>query len=194
MLLCGACSQHGEHAEMCEPSGRRLHHTLVNESGEAQPPTQSRESLVHRRRVRQASRAGPCGVQTWSWRWETTRRRVSRDGRRATWSRSFEIRKPDWFRRRPARRVGWWARSRRGPDLKRTACPRCGHAMRLIARLKPPGVLRRIRRHLGQPLEVPPPAPARAPPSSDDPGAASSALRRPFADEAEWTPAEEEPC
>ena len=44
------------------------------------------------------------------------------------------------------------------------------------------------------PLEVPPPAPARAPPFSDDADAACSALRLPFADEAEWAPAEEEPC
>ena len=74
------------------------------------------------------------------------------------------------------------------------ACPRCGHAMRLIALIDQPEVIRRILRHLGQPLEVPPPAPARAPPFSDDADAAPSALGLPFTDEAAWTPAEEEPC
>ena len=44
------------------------------------------------------------------------------------------------------------------------ACPRCGHAMRLIALIEQPEVIRRILRHLGHPLEVPAPAPARVPP------------------------------
>jgi hypothetical protein len=74
------------------------------------------------------------------------------------------------------------------------ACPRCGHAMRLVALIEQPEVIRRIFRHLGQPLEVPPPAPARAPPCSDDADDVSSALGLPFVDQAEWTPAEEEPC
>jgi hypothetical protein len=50
------------------------------------------------------------------------------------------------------------------------ACPRCGHAMRLIALIEQVEGIRRILRHLGQPLDVPAPAPARAPPPLDDVG------------------------
>jgi hypothetical protein len=45
------------------------------------------------------------------------------------------------------------------------ACPRCGQAMRLIALIDPTDVVQRILHHLGLPIEVPEPAPARAPPS-----------------------------
>jgi predicted RNA-binding Zn-ribbon protein involved in translation (DUF1610 family) len=47
------------------------------------------------------------------------------------------------------------------------ACPRCGHAMRLIALVEQAEVIRRILRHLGEPTEAPAPAPARAPPPLD---------------------------
>jgi hypothetical protein len=47
-------------------------------------------------------------------------------------------------------------------------CPRCGHAMRLIAVMEQPDVIRRILRHLGEPTDVPAPAPARAPPHARD--------------------------
>ena len=90
--------------------------------------------------------------------------------------------------------ASWAALMRRAFGFDVLACPRCGHGMRLIALIERPEVIRRILRHLGHPLEVPPPAPARAPPFSDDADAACSALRLPFADEAEWAPAEEEPC
>ncbi|MDD1721797.1 MAG: transposase [Euryarchaeota archaeon] len=90
--------------------------------------------------------------------------------------------------------ASWAALMRRTFGFDVLACPRCGHGMRLIALIERPEVIRRILRHLGHPLEVPPPAPARAPPFSDDADAGCSALRLPFADEAEWAPAEEEPC
>ena len=44
------------------------------------------------------------------------------------------------------------------------AYPRCGRAMRLIALIEQPDVVRRILRHLGEATEVPAPAPARSPP------------------------------
>ncbi len=44
------------------------------------------------------------------------------------------------------------------------ACPNCGAAMRLIALIDQAAVVARILRHLGLPDEIPPPAPARAPP------------------------------
>lgn len=47
------------------------------------------------------------------------------------------------------------------------ACPRCGGRLRLIALIEAPAVARRILRHLGLPIEVPPLAPPRAPPFSD---------------------------
>ena len=90
--------------------------------------------------------------------------------------------------------ASWAGLMRRAFGFDVLACPRCEHGMRLIAVIEQPEVLRRILRHLGHPLEVPPPAPARAPLFSDDAGGASWALRLPFADEAGRVPAEEEPC
>ncbi len=65
---------------------------------------------------------------------------------------------------------------------------------RAIVAAAEPEVIRRILRHLEHQLDVPPPAPARAPPFSGDADDASSAHGLPFTDEAEWTPTEEEPC
>jgi hypothetical protein len=48
------------------------------------------------------------------------------------------------------------------------ACPTCGGRLRLIATLEASEATRRVLRHLGLPTEVPPPVPARAPPSLDD--------------------------
>lgn len=90
--------------------------------------------------------------------------------------------------------ASWAALMRRAFGFDVLACPRCGHAMRLIALIEQPEVIRRILRHLGHPLDVPPPAPARVPPFAGDADDASSAHGLPFADEAEWTPTEEEPC
>ena len=48
------------------------------------------------------------------------------------------------------------------------ACARCGGRLRLIATLEASDTTRRILRHLALPTEVPPPTPARAPPSVDE--------------------------
>lgn len=66
---------------------------------------------------------------------------------------------------RPAR--SWAELMRRAFEFDVLACPRCGHAMRLIALIEHADVIRRILRHLGEPTEVPAPAPARAPPRLD---------------------------
>ena len=44
-------------------------------------------------------------------------------------------------------------------------CPNCGGDIRLIAFITEPGLIRRILKHLGEPLEPPPLAPARGPPA-----------------------------
>jgi hypothetical protein len=44
-------------------------------------------------------------------------------------------------------------------------CPACGGDIRLIAFITKPGPIRKILTHLGEPLEPPPLAPARGPPS-----------------------------
>ena len=59
----------------------------------------------------------------------------------------------------------WAALMRRAFGFDVLACPRCGHAMRLIALIEQTEVIRRILRHLGEPADVP--APARAPPPLD---------------------------
>jgi Putative transposase len=45
------------------------------------------------------------------------------------------------------------------------ACPRCGGRLRLIALIEQTLVIQRILRHLGLQTDLPPPAPARAPPA-----------------------------
>jgi hypothetical protein len=76
------------------------------------------------------------------------------------------------------------------------ACPPCGHTMRLIARIEQAEVIRRIHGHVGDPIEVPAPVPARPPSSQafeyaagiaarpDEPEAASRRLLQPVADDA----------
>jgi hypothetical protein len=44
-------------------------------------------------------------------------------------------------------------------------CPICGRDIRLIAFITEPGPIRKILKHLGEPLEPPPLAPARGPPA-----------------------------
>jgi hypothetical protein len=58
----------------------------------------------------------------------------------------------------------WANLMRRSVGFDVLACPRCGGRLRLIALLEQAAVIQRILRHLGLPTEVPPPAPARAPP------------------------------
>jgi hypothetical protein len=45
------------------------------------------------------------------------------------------------------------------------ACPACGGDIRLIAFITDPAPIRKILLHLGEPLEPPPLAPARGPPT-----------------------------
>jgi hypothetical protein len=44
-------------------------------------------------------------------------------------------------------------------------CPNCGGDIRLIAFITKPGPIRKIRTHLGEPLEPPPVSAARGPPT-----------------------------
>jgi hypothetical protein len=48
------------------------------------------------------------------------------------------------------------------------ACPACGGDIRLIAFITDPAPIRKILLHLGEPLDPPPLAPARGPPTSGD--------------------------
>ncbi len=48
------------------------------------------------------------------------------------------------------------------------ACPACGGDIRLIAFITAPAPIRKTLLHLGEPLEPPPLAPARGPPTSSD--------------------------
>jgi hypothetical protein len=48
-------------------------------------------------------------------------------------------------------------------------CPRCGGRLRLVALIDQASVIQRILRHLGLPIDVPEPRPARAPPLDLDP-------------------------
>lgn len=92
----------------------------------------------------------------------------------------------------PAR--SWAALMRRVFAFDVLACPRCGRAMRLIALIEHPDIVRRILRHLGEATEVPAPAPARPPPLdredadgptawSEEPDAVSRGFLEPAADD-----------
>lgn len=67
-------------------------------------------------------------------------------------------------------RRGWrWADlMRRVFAIDVLACPGCGGRLRLLAVIEASEITRRILRHLALPSEVPPPAPARAPPGAGD--------------------------
>ena len=88
----------------------------------------------------------------------------------------------------------WAALMRRTFGFDVLACPRCGHAMRLIALIEQPDIICRILRHLGEPVDVPAPTPARAPPLLDEADEVTSTFRSRLAHVAEWTPNYEEPC
>ena len=68
----------------------------------------------------------------------------------------------------PSRGWRWADLMRRVFALDVLACPRCGGRLRLIAVFESSDTTARILRHLQLPTEVPPPAPARAPPRKDD--------------------------
>jgi hypothetical protein len=70
--------------------------------------------------------------------------------------------------RRGGRGWRWADLMRRVFAVDVLACPRCGGRLRLLATLAESETTRRILRHLGLPIEVPPPAPPRAPPGLDD--------------------------
>jgi hypothetical protein len=54
------------------------------------------------------------------------------------------------------------------------ACPGCGGRLRLLATIADPQVIAKILRHLGLPVEVPAPTPARQPMWWSSGGAAAS--------------------
>jgi hypothetical protein len=66
-----------------------------------------------------------------------------------------------------ARRLRWAELLRRVFGLEVRRCPRCGAERRIVAFITRPTQLRRLCAHLGYPTEVPPIAPARAPPQPD---------------------------
>lgn len=66
-----------------------------------------------------------------------------------------------------ARGQQWAALMQRTFGFDVLACPRCGGRLRLVALIEAASVIGRILRHLGVPAEIPPPRPARAPPSGE---------------------------
>jgi len=66
------------------------------------------------------------------------------------------------------RGLRWAALMARTFGLDVLACPRCGGRLRLVALIDQAAVIGRILRHLGMPVEIPPPRPARAPPLLPD--------------------------
>jgi hypothetical protein len=65
-----------------------------------------------------------------------------------------------------AARRDWAHLMRRAFDFDVLSCPRCGDRMRLMATIEHPAVVRQILTHLGLPIEVPEPLPARSPPTA----------------------------
>jgi Putative transposase len=66
------------------------------------------------------------------------------------------------------RGLRWAALMARTFGLDVLACPRCSGRLRLVALIDQAAVIGRILRHLGLPVELPPPRPARAPPLIPD--------------------------
>jgi len=60
------------------------------------------------------------------------------------------------------RHYPWAYLLRRVFEIDILACPDCGGRLRLVATIEQPGVIEKILAHLGLPLEVPMPAPARS--------------------------------
>ena len=71
-------------------------------------------------------------------------------------------------RRRSGRGASWAQLMRRAFAIDVLACPRCGGRLRLIALIEASAVARRILTHLAVPVDVPRPAPARAPPCAHE--------------------------
>ena len=62
-------------------------------------------------------------------------------------------------------RIAWAKLMARVGEEFPLECPACGGDIRLIAFITEPGPIRKILTHLGEPLEPPPLAPARGPPT-----------------------------
>ena len=62
-------------------------------------------------------------------------------------------------------RIAWAKLMARVGEEFPLECPGCGGDIRLIAFITDPGPIRKILRHLGEPLEPPPVSPARGPPT-----------------------------
>jgi hypothetical protein len=67
----------------------------------------------------------------------------------------------------PRYRRPWHELLKRIFDLSVLVCPRCGSSMRRISHIEEPQTIVRILDHLGLPSEMPPIAPARAPPQQE---------------------------
>jgi hypothetical protein len=63
-------------------------------------------------------------------------------------------------------RIAWAKLMARVGEEFPLECPNCGGDIRLIAFITEPGPIRKILTHLGEPLEPPPPSPARGPPTA----------------------------
>ena len=73
---------------------------------------------------------------------------------------------PDAARRsHDTSRIAWAKLIARIAEDFPLACPACGGDIRLIAFITDPAPIRKILLHLGEPLEPPPLAPARGPPT-----------------------------
>lgn len=70
--------------------------------------------------------------------------------------------------RRRARGQCWAALMQRTYGIDVLACPWCGGRLRLIALIEEAAEIDRILRHLGVPMEIPAPRPARSPPTDPD--------------------------
>jgi len=73
-------------------------------------------------------------------------------------------------------RIAWAQLMARMGEEFPLECPNCGGDIRLIAFITEPGPIRKILTHLGEPIEPPPLAPARGPPTEW--GAARAGARR----------------
>ena len=62
-------------------------------------------------------------------------------------------------------RIAWAKLMARVGEEFPLECPACGGDIRLIAFITEPGPIRKILTHLGEPLQPPPVAPARGPPT-----------------------------
>lgn len=67
-------------------------------------------------------------------------------------------------RARPTPNASWATLMRRACGFDVLSCPRCGGRLRLLALITQAAVVERILEHIGEPIAIPRPRPARAPP------------------------------